>query len=236
MQPRVHRVRDVELPVNPAPLRFVSEHAAAIAEHWAEERRARPNLFNGLVHMATEVRFGDGTMTASCHGITFDALLYWRKNRTVTCARSIFGTVILRCADNGLILGRMAQSNATGGVVCFPSGALDENDVSGDRLDPTACILRECEEETGLSLDRSALRDGYLIYEDERRVAVSRIADLPWSSAEALARITNCLAAQEAPELDHVMVAHSNADLTALEAETAAYHMGSWIFHQMAES
>ncbi|MEM1163549.1 MAG: NUDIX domain-containing protein [Pseudomonadota bacterium] len=231
MTASVHHVTEVSLPVAAAPLSWEAENSAIIAGDWAKARAEKPNLFNGRVHVAVNPQINDKTFTATCHPMQFSGLMYWRRHSPPeTGFRNMFGNVVLRGSDGGLIVGRIADHHATGGLTGFPGGSFDPDDIKDDHLDATGCILREGEEETGIPRQQLSLAPGYLVYQDPGRVAICRVADLPVRAGEIRTRIAAWLRRQDSPELAEVLVVRTSDDLHRLNVVPPTRLVAEWIF------
>ncbi|MEM7188394.1 MAG: NUDIX hydrolase [Pseudomonadota bacterium] len=227
----VHHVAEVSLSVSPGPLAWEAGNAPAVAAHWQDRIAANPTLFNGGIFVCEDLDTSGTTLQATCRPMRYATLAYWRHlGQPDLGFWSIFGAVILRGTDGGLLVGRMARQNFTAGRVYFPGGLFDERDLSNDRLEANACILRECLEETGLAPPTISLAPGFLVYHDAHRVALTRRANLPGTATDAAAEITRWLATQDEPELAEIHPVYQPADLAKLDAEPYAQALAESIF------
>ena len=229
--PAVRHVSRVDLTIDPEPVPWEAENAAAIAAHWSQALAERPTMFDGLVYVATGLAVDHSGLSASTHPMRFKALTWWRHLGMPSAGfHSLFGNVILRGSDGGLLLAQTAAHTATGGMRGFPGGTFDRNDVAGDRLDPASCILRECEEETGWHPAELELDDRYLVYADDARIAVSLIAEFALPAEIGAARVRATLAEQKHPELAEIWVAHRSQDLDRISPHPYSRALADWIF------
>lgn len=229
--PTVRYVARVDLVIDPAPVPWEAENAAPIAAHWRQALAEKPSMFDGLVYAATGARLDEDRLSARAHPMRFRGLTWWRHlGMPAIGFHSIFGDIILRGSDGGLLMARTAAHTATGGMLGFPGGTFDQNDVAGDRLNPTTCILRECEEETGWRPDELTLDRRYLIYADTARIAISLIADMGVPAAEGAQRVRAMLARQDQPELCEIWVVHGPDDLDRISPHPYSRLLADWIF------
>jgi 8-oxo-dGTP pyrophosphatase MutT (NUDIX family) len=150
--PIIHRVTTLDLAVRPIVWPFAEVRRAEIAAHFAEKQRERPKIWNGRVLLGRDPVFTDGHFTATYFETDFASFLAWRDwGIPDKAVFNGFGMGALRTSDGAFVMGEMAQHTANGGRIYFPSGTPDLDDVRGDTLDISGSVVRELEEETGLT-------------------------------------------------------------------------------------
>src|ERR1700751_5660774 len=148
----IHRVTALDLKVEAWPWPWAAAERERIDAHFAERQREKPGIWNGRVLIGRNADFSGGRLSSSYFETDFASFLAWRDwgcpDRGVFNG---FGMGALRCADGAFVLGEMAAHTSNAGRIYFPAGTPDLDDVSGDRLDIAGSVMREIEEETGLS-------------------------------------------------------------------------------------
>jgi len=229
--PIIRRVTTLDLKVEDFAWPFASDRRAEIDAHFAEKQRERPGIWNGRVLLARDPSFDGMRCSARYFETDFASFLAWRDwgfpDRKIFNG---FGMGALRASDGAFLLGEMSAHTANAGRVYFPSGTPDLNDVSGGVLDAAGSVMREIEEETGLTeADYTAAP-----YWDCVAVGVSiamirlLMIDLPGEAARA--KIEANLARQAEPELSAIHLVRSPRDLTARMPRFVT----AFIEHQMA--
>ena len=143
----------------------------------------------------------------------FASFLAWRDwGFPDSSVRNVFPQAALLSVDGAFLLGKMAAHTANPGHVYFPSGTPDLNDVDGDRVDVGAGLLRELEEETGITAADVAVEPGWTAVFDGPRIALIRIVRSAEPAIALRERILGNLAASADPELADVLVVRSPAD------------------------
>ena len=227
----IHRVTELDLQVAPRIWRFAEARRAEISAHFAAQQRKHSHLWNGRVLISTAPVVAGERLSASYFEVDFASFLAWRDwgfpDRKIFNG---FGMGALRASDGAFLLGEMSAHTANAGRVYFPSGTPDLNDVSGGVLDAAGSVMREIEEETGLTeADYTAAP-----YWDCVAVGVSiamirlLMIDLPGEAARA--KIEANLARQAEPELSAIHLVRSPRDLTARMPRFVT----AFIEHQMA--
>ena len=231
VEPSVCQVTRVNLAIEPSPVSWETENADAIARHWVHAVAEKPSLFNGQIYVATDVKFAGDAFSGRAHPMRFAALTLWRHlGMPPVGFHSIFGDIILRGSDGGLIMARTSAHTATGGMLGFPGGTFDDNDVKDGALNPLTCILRECEEETGWRPDELTLDSRYLVYADQSRIAFTLVADMGVSATVGAERIRQTLRDQDQPELAAIFVAQGPSDLDRIGPHPYSHLLANWIF------
>lgn len=210
----IHRVTTLDFAVRPIVWPFAEERRAEIAAHFAELQRVRPKLWNGRVLLGRDPVFTDGRLAATYFETDFASFLAWRDwgfpDPTVFNG---FGMGALRASDGAFVMGEMAHHTANPGRIYFASGTPDLDDVKGGMLDIPGSVVRELEEETGLSpADYSAETDWHCVVTG-RALAMIQILNLDMPGEAVRARIEANLAGQHEPELSAIHLVRGMDDL-----------------------
>ncbi len=212
----MHRVTALDLHVKPWSWPFVEARRTDIAAHFAAEQRKRPNLWNGRVLLGRNAVFAGDHFSAEYFETDFASFLAWRDwgfpDQNVFNG---FGMGALRGSDGAFVLGEMGQHTANAGRIYFPSGTPDPDDVKGDVLDIAGSVVREVEEETGLTPADYRADAGWDCIFTGVAVAMMRMLHVDVPAATLAARIEANLALQDEPELSAIHVVRQAADLSA---------------------
>jgi 8-oxo-dGTP pyrophosphatase MutT (NUDIX family) len=212
--PRFRHIRHIDATLDAGPWAYAERQRQAIDEAWAAATAANPALFNGTVLVLSESRIDDVTLTGRYRPVLFAEFLhYMRHGEPDGVTRNGFALAGLVAADGALAMGVMGGHTANAGKIYFPGGTPDLDDVVDGRVDLAGSVRRELEEETGLRPDEVAFDEGFWLYEDEKRLAFTRIVRSPLSG-EALRRtILQRLAKQTQPELTDIHLVRTTDDL-----------------------
>ncbi|HLX13802.1 MAG TPA: NUDIX hydrolase [Bradyrhizobium sp.] len=212
----IHRVTALDLPVRPAPWPFAQARRGEIEAHFVQKQREKPALWNGRVLIGRNPAFTQERFSAEYFETDFASFLAWRDwgfpDRDIFNG---FGMGALRAADGAFVLGEMAPHTANAGRIYFPSGTPDPDDLRDGELDIAGSILREVEEETGLTEKDYTMGAHWDCVVSGAAIAMIRLlrADMP---GEALrARIAENLARQTQPELCALHLVRGIGDFTA---------------------
>jgi len=214
--PLIRRVTALDLTLQRRPWPFADERRVEIDAHFAAEQRERPNLWNGRVLLGRDPVFTGERLSASYFETDFASFLAWRDwgfpDRDIFNG---FGMGALLTSDGAFVLGEMGQHTSNPGRIYFPSGTPDLDDIRGDTVDIAGSVLRELEEETGLtSADCRADADWHCIYTGTA-LAMMQILRVDVTGEALRARIEATLAQQDEPELAGIHLVRSRADLNA---------------------
>src|SRR3984957_20632856 len=148
MTPEIHRIATLDLRVRQEPWPFAQTRRDEIDAHFAEARRAKPEIWNGRVLIGRNAGHRDGRLTADYFETDFASFLAWRDwgfpDRSVVNG---FGMGALQSSDGAFVLGEMADHTANAGRIYFPAGTPDLDDVKRGAGDIAGSITREIEEE-----------------------------------------------------------------------------------------
>lgn len=228
---RIAPVRRLDLRFAPGGWPQMAPRRPEIEAHFARRTAENPHLWNGPVLLLYDHAFRDGVLSGTFRETDFAAFTFWRDSgwRDEGMVNA-FALAAIEGSDGGFVLGVMGPHTASAGRAYFPGGTPDPSDITADgRVDLHASMLRELEEETGLSatdVARDVAREeGFTGLFDGPRVALMGrlVFDAP---ADALAaRIRAFLAREARPELADVAVVHSEADITPAMAPFAVDYM-----------
>lgn len=217
MQPAViHRVTTLDLTFEPFAWPFATERRAEIDAHFIASQREKPRMWNGRVLLGRKPSFREGRLTASYFETDFASLLAWRdwgfpKKGDVFNG---FGMGALRCADGAFVLGEMAAHTANAGRIYFPSGTPDLNDVAGGAVDIAGSVIREVEEETGLTPAEYRTEPHWDCVVSDASIAMMRTLHVDACGEAVKLQIETNLARQARPELSAIHLVRAISDLT----------------------
>lgn len=202
----LHRVAHLDLTVEPFDWPFRTEQREKIADHFAAVQAAKPDIWNGTCLQCRNPRIEGDVFRADYFKTDYATFLAWRDwNLFDGTVFHCFSGGALRSADGAFVLGRMSAQTANAGRVYFPSGTPDPADITGDKVDFAASVVREMAEETGLTANDYIAADRWTIVDSGRVKACYRLLQSPLRAAELVATIERNLAQQEKPELDRII-------------------------------
>src|ERR1700743_489767 len=150
--PVIHRVTALDLKIRPWSWPFAKERQAEIDAHFSAAQREARALCTGRALFGRTPVFADDRLSAEYFEVDFASFLSWRDwGFPDTSVFNGFGMGALQARDGAFVLGEMAEHTANARPNSFPSGTPDLSDVRGDRLDIAGSVVRELEEETGLT-------------------------------------------------------------------------------------
>jgi len=214
--PLICRVTALDLALQRRPWPFADERRGEIDAHFAEQQRLNPNLWNGRVLLGHDPVFAGERLSASYFETDFASFLAWRDwgfpDKEIFNG---FGMGALLSSDGAFVCGVMGQRTANAGRIYFPSGTPDLDDISGETVDIAGSVMRELEEETGLTAaDCRADNDWHCIYTGVA-LAMMQILRVDMPADTLRARIESNLARQKNPELAGIHLVRSRADLNS---------------------
>src|SRR5215218_5128523 len=212
--PVIHRVNTLDLGFKPWRWPFAEERRAEIDAHFKLKQREKP-IWNGRVLLGRNPVFTAERFSASYFATDFSSFLAWRDWGFPDLAVfNGFGMGALRCADGVFVLGEMGQHTANAGRVYFPSGTPDLDDVKGDTVDIAGSVVREVEEETGVTAADYRPGAHWSCVVAGAAIAIIRVLELGVSGEALRARIEANLAGQAQPELSAIHLVRGKGDLT----------------------
>ena len=213
--PRIHRVTTLDLRVRPWSWPFAEERRAEIDAHFAERQREKPKIWNGRVLLGRHPEFAGERFGADYFETDFASFLAWRDwGFADKGVFNGFGMGALRSADGAFVMGEMGRHTSNAGRIYFPSGTPDLNDISGGAVDMEGSVIREVEEETGLTPADYRAGAHWDCVSTGEAVAMIKMLHVDIPSEALIARIEANLAHQSQPELGAIHLVRGTSDLT----------------------
>jgi 8-oxo-dGTP pyrophosphatase MutT (NUDIX family) len=221
----------VEIAVEPWSWPFAAARRDEIDRHFARLQSVRSGVWNGRVLLMHRYRIDAGALHGACFEADYASLCAWRDwqqpDRSVC---NFFAAAALRSADGAYLVGEMAADTAAAGLLYFPCGTPEPDDLdAGGRFDLFDNLRRELLEETGISIDELECEPGWTLVRDRgflgllKRVTASRNADA--LRADILRR----LAREARPEFTDIHILRKPADLDSrMPAFVVAFLEAMW--------
>ena len=218
---------------------FARDFRAEIDAHWLQLAGGRPALFNGKVilqHRMCRSLREDGRTTVEAEYFVADYASFIARKiipHRADGVRNGFGMAALRSADGAWLLGHMAEHTFKAGQVYFAAGTPDLSDVRPDgHVDLKASVLRELEEETGLSAAEVELGSGWEAVTGRHEIAYMRPMRIGMAAEDARALMLSRIARQIQPELADIVIIRSAADFD----ERMPRFMQAYLLHAFAKT
>jgi 8-oxo-dGTP pyrophosphatase MutT (NUDIX family) len=215
VSPVIHRVTRLDLKHRAWSWPFAVVRRTDIDAHFAAKQAEKPKLWNGRVLLGRNPVFTADGFSADYFEADFASFLAWRDWGFID--RSVFngpGMGALRGNDGAFVLGEMAAHTANAGRVYFPAGTPDLDDLRDGTVDLAGSVVREVEEETGLTpADYRANGPWHCVVLDGV-ISVIRVLEVDLPGEALRAKIANNLARQQSPEFSDIHVVRGPADFT----------------------
>jgi 8-oxo-dGTP pyrophosphatase MutT (NUDIX family) len=194
---------------------FAQEHRRDIEAHFIRAQKQKPELWNGRVLMLRDYAIDGRVFRGRYFETDFANLLAWRDwDFPDATVKNSFAMGALRSSDGAFVLGRMGVHTANAGLMYFPAGTPDPEDVQHGNVDLLGSVMREVEEETGLTSQDYTMQPGWLTVLAGPRIAHMRVLQARMPADELRTRIRSYLAAQKQPELSDVRIVRSPVDIS----------------------
>ena len=212
----VRRFATLDLRFAPRPWAFETERASEIAAHFDALTRRKPGLWNGRVLLLYQHESEGETFRGRYLETAFASFIAWRDwGFPDPAIRNCFALGVLQGSDGAFLLGVMGAHTVNAGLVYFPGGTPDPNDIAGERVDLERSVRREVEEETGLDPAEFDIAPGWHCVFAGPRIAMLKIMRAREPAALLRRRILANLARQTQPELQDIFIAGGPADIHA---------------------
>ena len=231
----VFGIDEVEMAIVPGDHPFFIAEREAIAENWAEEFAANPDLFDGRMLLQARVGLSGRRLVSQGHEISFSTFLWWRKQAERRSGVHIYAYPVLETSDGALVAIRMGSHTANAGMVYFACGSFEPVDVINGFCDPNYNMRREVLEETGLDLAEAQVEPGYHVAHFRRAVTLFRIFRFDVTAHELTARIEAHMQVADDKEIAGPVVIRS-ADPDAHPYNVGMLPVLDWYFRNRSSS
>ncbi|UZE47959.1 NUDIX hydrolase [Rhodopseudomonas sp. P2A-2r] len=228
--PVIHRVGTLDLTRGDWSWPFAHDRRAEIDTHFALKQAEKPQMFNGRVLLGRNARFTPDCFSADCFETDFASFLAWRDwgfpDRDVFNG---FGMGAVRSRDGAFVLGEMGAHTSNAGRIYFASGTPDLSDLKGKVVDIAGSVVREVEEEIGLTVADYRQGDHWDCVVTPFSVAMMRLLDVDMTGDALQARLQAELARQEMPELCAIHLVRGVDDFrSTMPAFVTAFLAAQW--------
>jgi 8-oxo-dGTP pyrophosphatase MutT (NUDIX family) len=213
--PAIHRVTQLDMKCGAWTWPFAVERRADIDAHFARQQVEKPILWNGRVLLGRNPVFSGDRFSADYFETDFASFLAWRDwGFPDGSVFNGFGMGALRGNDGAFVLGEMAAHTANAGRIYFPSGTPDLDDLRDGMVDIPGSVVREVEEETGLTVADYRADEHWDCVVLGAAIAMMLILDVDMPGEALRAKIEANLAKHQSPELAAIHLVRGPADFT----------------------
>ena len=204
-----------EIVLEPWSWPFAADRREEIRRHFARLQRQRSGVWNGRALLLNRYAIGDRVLHGACFEADYASLCAWRDwEFPDTSVYNIFSAAALQAADGAYLVGEMAPDTAPAGLLYFPCGTPEPDDVdSGGALDLAGNLQRELREETGIDIGELAAEPGWSLVRDRGYIALMKRLRARQSAEELRAGIMRHIAREARPELTDVHIVRGPADI-----------------------
>jgi 8-oxo-dGTP pyrophosphatase MutT (NUDIX family) len=228
-QPLVFHVDRLDLTYKPKPWDYAIERRAEIDAFFASLQREKPALWNGRVLLLYDPVMADGVFHGAFLETDYASFSAWRRSGWPPAGvHDSFGAAAIQSSDGAFLLGRMAPHTFNAGMIYFPAGTPDANDIVDGRVDLEFSVRRELKEETGLDAAEFSAEPGWSIVNDEGLIVHFKVFR-SGQSAEALrARVQGELARQKDPEFSEIRIVRGPQDFDPAMPRFVKVFLAHW--------
>lgn len=195
---------------------FAVERRTEIASYFAELQRQRSGIWNGRAILMQHYEIKDRVLRGTCFETDYASLCAWRHwqfpDRSVY---NVFAAAALQAADGAWLAGEMAPDTAAAGLVYFPCGTPEPEDIDGaGRLDLAGNLARELIEEIGMTIEEFDAAPGWTLVHDRGYFGLMKHVTARADAQALRGRIMAHIAQQEHPEFVDIDILRGPDDLT----------------------
>ena len=190
-----------------------------VEEFWREQKSRNPSLYDGRILLTRRAEplvdaSGQRTLEVEFFEAPFSRFYAWKQlGQPDWGVLNCFSAPALRTSDGGFLAGEMGRDHSQPGLIYFPCGTPDHDDVVGSRVDLTGCLIRELAEETGIQIDERDLAPVWRIVSVKKQRACLRIVNLGSDAQTEVQKAERYICSQQKPELAGMRVFRRRADL-----------------------
>ena len=200
--------------LEPSPWAFAHDNKGAIEAHWQGIVARKPASFNGQILLLHRWEIVDRVFRGAYHISDYASFLAWRDfghagERRWNC----FSMAALQAADGAFLLGEMADHTSNAGAIYFAAGTPDLSDLRGDLVDLDGSVMREMEEETGITADNVTVASGWTAVLHGPRIAMMRNVRSSLQAPDLKKKIEVFLAGDDHAELSAMHIVADRSDI-----------------------
>ncbi len=174
--PSVFHIDGLELVFAPKPWAFANGRRAEIDAFFEAARKNKPTLWNGRVLLMHHQVLEAGVLRGEYLETDYASFAAWRHwGRPPAGVRDCFGAGAIVARDGGVLLGVMGVETMNAGLVYFPCGTPDPDDVVDGKVDLDLSVRRELKEETGLDIAEFEPEPGWTMVADGALIAQIKV-------------------------------------------------------------
>jgi hypothetical protein len=205
----------VEITTVPWSWPFATERRAAIDLYFEKLKRERSGVWNGRALLLNRYAIEGGVLRGACFETDYASLCAWRDwEFPDPSVWNVFACAALQSADGAWLVGEMAPDTAAAGLLYFPCGTPEPDDIDATgALDLAGNLDRELREETSLEAVDLAAAPGWDLVRDRCYVALMKRLTARQTADELRARIMGYIVRQKRPELVDIHIVRGPAEL-----------------------
>jgi len=203
----------LDLFFEPKPWPFAEERRAEIDACFAEMQRARPALWNGRVLLMHRQVLAEGVFRGAFLETDYASFAAWKAwGQPSAGVHDCFGAAAVIAADNAVLLGVMALHTFNDGMIYFPCGTPDPDDIVDGKVDFDGSVRRELREETGLDVAEFTAESGWATVVDGPLIAHLKVLRGSEDAKALRARMMAHLRSEQQPELADILIVRGADD------------------------
>jgi 8-oxo-dGTP pyrophosphatase MutT (NUDIX family) len=212
--PSVFHIDGLELTFAPKPWAFANERRADIDAFFEAMRKEKPTLWNGRVLLMHHQVLAAGVLRGEYLETDYASFAAWRHwGRPPAGVRDCFGAGAIVARDGAVLLGVMGAETFNAGLIYFPCGTPDPDDIVDGKVDLDLSVRRELKEETGLDVAEFEFGPGWTMVVDGPLIAQIKVLRSNEPSIVLRERALAHLATEPHPELADIRIVRGRADI-----------------------
>ena len=203
----------LQLAFEPKPWLFADQRRAEIDVCFAALRREKPALWNGRVLLLHRQAVSDGVFRGAYLETDYASFAAWRHwGRPPAGVRDCFGAAAVVTEDGAVLLGVMGADTFNAGLIYFPCGTPDPDDIVDGKVDLDLSVRRELKEETGFDASEFIAEPGWTMIVDGPLIAQIKVLRSNKPAAVLRAQALAHLVSGPHPELSDIRIVRGPAD------------------------
>ena len=212
--PSVARIDRLELTFVPKPWAFAIERRSEIDAFFETMRKEKPMLWNGRALLMHQQVLEAGVLRGEYLETDYASFAAWRHwGRPPAGVSDCFGAGAIVARDGAMLLGVMGAETLNAGLIYFPCGTPDPDDIVDGQVDLDLSVRRELKEETGLDVAEFEPEPGWTMVADGPLVAQIKVLRSNEASTALRDRALVHLASDLHPELADIRIVRGPADI-----------------------